>query len=104
MGGNVKDYAADGVLRKDRPTGSVISQVRGAALCEQIGRRCRRSGKVRWPRAGCAGGNTINSVSMRSPWEKPMANSKNKQKVKRKLHKQKRLRRIKRRKAAAAAK
>ncbi len=33
-----------------------------------------------------------------------MATSKNKQKVKRKLHKQKRLRRIKRRKAAAAAK
>jgi hypothetical protein len=41
---------------------------------------------------------------MRSPQEKPMASSKNKQKVKRKLHKQKRLRRIKRRKAAAAAK
>ncbi len=33
-----------------------------------------------------------------------MASSKNKQKVKRNLHKQKRLRRIKRRKAAAAAK
>jgi hypothetical protein len=33
-----------------------------------------------------------------------MASSKNKQKVKRKLHKQKRLRRIKRRKAAAAVK
>jgi ribosomal protein L7Ae-like RNA K-turn-binding protein len=41
---------------------------------------------------------------MRRPKEKPMARSKNKQKIKRKLHNQKRLRRIKRGKAAAAAK
>ncbi len=63
-----------------------------------------RPGAANTSRAGCAGGNTINSVSMRRPKEKPMARSKNKQKIKRKLHNQKRLRRIKRRKAAAAAK